>query len=38
MRRMAEDEFGWCEACGGFIGFARLDLDPTLPRCIDCAG
>jgi DnaK suppressor protein len=38
MRRMEEDEFGWCEACGGLIGFARLDLDPTLPRCVDCAG
>lgn len=36
--RLAGEEFGWCAACGEFIGLARLDLDPTLTRCRDCAG
>lgn len=36
-RRLAGPDFGYCEACGGFIGLDRLDLDPTLRRCIDCA-
>lgn len=37
LRRLAEDEFGWCPECGEFIGTARLDLDPALMRCVDCA-
>jgi DnaK suppressor protein len=38
LRRLEEDELGWCEDCGSFIGFGRLDLDSTLVRCFDCAG
>lgn len=30
--------YGWCDDCGDVIGFARLDLDPVLMRCIGCAG
>ena len=37
IRRLEEGEFGWCEDCGEFIGQKRLDLDPTLVRCRDCA-
>ncbi|MCC5970219.1 MAG: TraR/DksA C4-type zinc finger protein [Pararhodobacter sp.] len=37
LRRIDEGEFGWCADCGDFIGSARLDLDPTLMRCISCA-
>lgn len=37
LERLAGDDFGWCEACGEFIGLKRLDLDPTLQRCVDCA-
>ena len=37
LARMAEDEFGWCGDCGGFIGFGRLDSDATAMRCISCA-
>lgn len=37
LRRLDGDEFGYCSDCGGFIGFERLDLDPTVMRCIDCA-
>ncbi len=37
LRRLDRDEFGWCDACGEFIGEKRLDLDPTTVRCRDCA-
>lgn len=37
LRRVEQDEFGWCDSCGAFIGERRLDLDPTLVRCITCA-
>lgn len=35
--RMSRGEFGWCDDCGDFIGFGRLDFDPTIMRCISCA-
>lgn len=35
--RIRSGEFGWCDACGEFIGMGRLDLDPTVMRCRDCA-
>ncbi len=34
--RLAEDEFGYCGGCGDFIGEKRLDLDPTVTRCVEC--
>lgn len=34
--RLAEDEFGFCTSCGDFIGERRLDLDPTIARCVEC--
>lgn len=37
LRRVTGEDFGWCDDCGDFIGTARLDLDPTLTRCISCA-
>lgn len=37
LRRLEEGEFGWCSECGDFIGTERLDLDPALMRCVDCA-
>lgn len=37
LERLSGDDFGWCEDCGGFIGLKRLDLDPTVLRCIECA-
>ncbi|SIS68681.1 transcriptional regulator, TraR/DksA family [Roseivivax lentus] len=36
--RIAEGEFGYCEECGDEIAVARLELDPTARRCVDCAG
>ncbi len=38
LKRLAGDDFGYCDACGEFIGLPRLTLDPTLTRCIGCAG
>lgn len=37
LERLAGDDFGWCEDCGDYIGTKRLDLDPTILRCVDCA-
>lgn len=37
LARIEAGEFGWCEACGEPIGERRLDLDPTLGRCVACA-
>jgi DnaK suppressor protein len=33
IRRIDSGEFGWCDACGAFIGLPRLELDPALMRC-----
>lgn len=37
LKRMDEDEFGWCQDCGEAIPVARLELDPTAARCVSCA-
>ena len=37
VRRFDSDDFGWCDACGEFIGEKRLDFDPTIMRCRECA-
>jgi DnaK suppressor protein len=37
LQRLETDDFGYCEACGEFIGLPRLDLDPTLRHCVGCA-
>jgi DnaK suppressor protein len=38
LARLSEGDFGYCAACGDFIGLGRLRVDPTTPRCIGCAG
>jgi len=35
--RMNEDEYGYCLSCGEEISPKRLDLDPAIATCIDCA-
>ncbi|MBT3791329.1 MAG: TraR/DksA family transcriptional regulator [Alphaproteobacteria bacterium] len=35
--RLNEDEYGYCLSCGEEISPKRLDLDPAIPTCIDCA-
>lgn len=37
LTRMDAGEYGWCLACGEFIGMKRLQVDPATPRCVDCA-
>lgn len=36
-QRIEQDEFGECAACGEDIALKRLELDPTVVVCIDCA-
>ena len=37
LKRIEEEEFGWCLNCGEEIAFKRLEWDPSTPNCIDCA-
>ena len=37
LTRIAKDEFGLCLECGEEINPKRLEFDPTLLLCIDCA-
>lgn len=37
LKRMENDEYGYCVKCEGYIAINRLDLDPSVPLCIDCA-
>ena len=36
-REEEEGDYGYCLVCGEEIDERRLDLDPSLPTCIDCA-
>lgn len=36
LARIDDGSFGYCTDCGEDIPPARLDRDPTLPRCISC--
>ncbi len=37
LERIDEGEFGFCVDCGDKIAAKRLDLDPTVPKCLSCA-
>ncbi|MGD9712424.1 MAG: TraR/DksA family transcriptional regulator [Thermomicrobiales bacterium] len=37
LRRIDEDEFGYCLKCGEDIAPARLDHNPAVATCINCA-
>lgn len=37
MKRLEEDEYGWCSECGDPIAFRRLEIDPAAHLCINCA-
>jgi DnaK suppressor protein len=37
LRRIEEDEYGFCQGCGEPIAARRLELDPTALLCIVCA-
>lgn len=36
-RRIETGEYGYCGTCGEPIALRRLQLDPTLAMCIECA-
>tara|TARA_Y100001933_G_scaffold114809_1_gene114866 strand:+ start:152 stop:484 length:333 start_codon:yes stop_codon:yes gene_type:complete len=35
--RMDEDEFGYCVECGDEMAPKRLELNPAIARCLECA-
>lgn len=37
LRRIDEDEFGYCLKCGENIAPARLEHNPSVSTCIKCA-
>lgn len=36
LKRLDDDEYGYCTDCGERIEEKRLMTDPTIPRCLDC--
>lgn len=36
LKRIDDDDFGYCQDCGDDLDPARLELDPTVPRCLSC--
>ncbi|CEO38114.1 RNA polymerase-binding transcription factor DksA [Photobacterium kishitanii] len=36
LKRIEEDDFGFCDSCGVEIGIRRLEARPTADLCIDC--
>jgi len=38
LTRIEDDEFGWCTECGEEIAPGRLEIDPSTPTCVKCAG
>ena len=37
LARIESGDYGYCLACGEEIEDARLNLDPAIPNCVDCA-
>ncbi|WP_243457239.1 TraR/DksA family transcriptional regulator [Parasphingorhabdus cellanae] len=37
LKRMDEDEYGWCAECGEPIAYKRLEIDPAAALCVACA-
>jgi len=37
LKRLDENEFGYCVDCGDDILRERLEFDPSVTRCISCA-
>ncbi|OFA32685.1 RNA polymerase-binding protein DksA [Glaciecola punicea] len=36
LKRIEEDDFGFCDSCGIEVGIKRLEARPTADMCIDC--
>jgi len=37
LQRFKNNEFGNCTGCGDPVDFKRLEFDPAIPLCIECA-
>ena len=37
LKRLEDGEYGYCVSCGDEIQHARLDNNPAVPTCSDCA-
>ena len=37
LKRVEQDEYGYCLSCGEKIAVKRLALDPMAPICVTCA-
>lgn len=37
LKRIEDDEFGYCVSCDEEIEKKRLESDPATPLCVDCA-
>lgn len=37
LQRLDAADYGFCEECGDEIPTKRLDIDPAIERCVDCA-
>ncbi len=38
LKRLDDDEYGFCVECGEDISVKRLEIDPAATHCIKCAG
>ncbi len=38
LQRVADGDYGYCTDCGEEILTKRLATDPTIAKCVDCAG
>ena len=38
LARIADESYGECLSCGAEIRLKRLEIDPTVPLCVDCSG
>lgn len=38
LARIDSGDYGYCATCDEPIPAKRLDLDPAVPTCVDCAG
>ena len=36
LKKIDENEYGYCASCGEEIGIRRLEARPTAELCIDC--
>ncbi|NNC72568.1 MAG: hypothetical protein HKN78_06785 [Sphingomonadaceae bacterium] len=37
LKRIEDDDYGWCLTCGEAIEPKRLEIDPMATRCVTCA-